>query len=230
MEKDINNFITITRLKNGKKKITHSDTNKINIYKLLHKLGYSRTKLDNKPIYFFRNGTDIIAVTINDIKDVFINLLNNFEFTNLPDDIEYSEFYNCYYQNQPIKENGLFNSYLNDTLSDLEIHNYKLTTDYLYKQEFEVKELLANFEKWSFNKTVDTIGSFKKDSHLYYKNIGDNKYLIFTHNSSTVSFDSWFATFTDSKSIGIKNPISYKDIRLGFKLDRDFELIKQYLN
>jgi hypothetical protein len=234
MEKNINNFITINRQKNGKMKITQTDNNVGNIYKLLHEIGYCKTKLDNKSIYFLRKGIDIVPITFSDIKDAFLNILKDFEFTNIPEDIEYTTILNWYYEKLPIKENGLTNLYLNDTLTDLEIHKYKLVTDYSYIQEFEVNQLLTNFNKWAFIRTVDEIGTFCKGSQLYYKNIGDNKYLIFSYINSLGKtkgyFDCWIATFTNNHQIGNNKPISLQDIRQGFKLNRDFELIKEYLN
>jgi len=233
MTKDINNFITIVRQKNGRVKITHDIQNEANIYKLLHELGYCKSKLDNKRIYFRRDKANVIPLHLWDIKNAFLVMLKNLEFINIPDDIEYEDILNWYYRQDPIKDNGLFNHYLSDNLTEPEIHSFRLQTDCIYKHKFEIQQMLLKLEEWKFDKTVDISSSICKNAPLYYKKIETNKFLIFSYFNSKVNtndgFDCWVATFSNVKHIGIKEPLKLQDIRLSFQLDRDFQLIKDYL-
>ncbi|HEY0262871.1 MAG TPA: hypothetical protein VGB95_07580 [Chitinophagales bacterium] len=118
--KDINDFITIDRQKNGTIKITHTTENVWNLYKLLKELGYRKTKLGNKRVYYQRNEFGIKSVSILDIKQAFTNLLGKHFFTNIPKDVDYASIFNWYFKKQPIKENGVFNHFLIEALSDIE--------------------------------------------------------------------------------------------------------------
>jgi hypothetical protein len=234
MTKDINDFITFDRLKNGRVKITHDINNEGNIYKHLHELGYRKAKLDNKRVYFRREGTELTPLSIREIKVAFRDYLRNFDFTNIPDDIEYFSILNWYYERQPIKENGLLDHYLEDELNESEVHYLRLKTNVGYKHKKEIENLLSKFEEWSFSKTIDNIGSICLNAPLYYKKIGDKKYLVFSHYNSehktNNGFDCWIATFVNEKQIGKKKPSDIETIRFSFQLDRDFGLISDYVS
>lgn len=231
---NINDFISFDRLKNGKVKITTDISNEGNLYKYLRQLGFCKSKLDGIRIYYRRENSSIKPSSMHDIKHTFLVLLQQADFCNIPTDVSYSDILNWYLDKQPIKENGLFDHYLADNLSKTEAHNYRLLTNPMYKHKFETQQLLSKFAEWNFNKTIDKVGAFCKSNPLYFKRIEDKKFLVFNHynsNSETNDgFDSWVATFTDEKQIGIKKPTQIQDIRLSFHLDRDFELIKDYLN
>ena len=231
---DINDFVSFDRLKNGKVKITTNISKEGNLYKYLRKLGFCKSKLDNRRIYYKRENNLINPSSMHDIKHTFWTLLQQGKFLNTPTDISHSDILNWYLDKQPIKENGLFDYYLEDNLSETEAHNYRLTTNPTYRHKFEIQQLLSKFAEWNFSKTTDVVGTFCKDNPLYFKRIDNKKYLVFNHyNSKSESndgFDSWVATFTDERQIGIKKPTEIQDIRLSFHLDRDFELIKNYVN
>lgn len=112
MTRNINDFITIHRQKNGQVKIRHNITNEGKIYKLLHELGYRTTKLNNKRFYYRRESGKLTISNIWDIKKAFLDLLVNADFTNIPTDIEYSKITNWFFERHPIKVNGLFEHYL----------------------------------------------------------------------------------------------------------------------
>lgn len=233
MTKDINDFITIIRQKNGQVKITHTPNNVCNIYKYIYELGYRNSKLGKKRIYFLRNGTNVTPVNFWDIKDDFFERFKKFDFTNIPKDIEYASILNCYYRRQPIKENEVFKNYPDEILTKAQIHNFMLIRDPFYKHRFEVKELLSKLDEWAFHRTVDTIGAFTTKSPLYFKNVGGQKYLIFTYynpnHESNDGFDSWIATFSSQNHIGNKMPLEVEKIQLSFHLERDFHLIKDFI-
>jgi hypothetical protein len=115
----------------------------------------------------------------------------------------------------------------------MEVRDLRMLTNFSYKHDFDKSKLLSKFNEWKFSKTIDNIGSYSKKALLYYKLIESKKYLVFNHYNSERKdldcFDSWIATYSDEKQIGNKKPLSLQDLRLGFNLDRDFELIKQYV-
>jgi len=235
MTTDINNFIDIVRQKNGRIKIKHNVTNEGNIYKLLHDFGFRKIKLDNRRIYFRRQADKITPVKLVDIKEAFREFLEHGDFTNIPQDVDHRDILEWYYSTLPIKENTQFDQYLEDTLTETEAHDLRLQTDHIYKHKFEIEQLLLKFDEWKFLKTTDIISSYSTENPpLYYKHIGDRKFLVFNHwnvnTKYTDGFDCWIATYSDEKQIGNKKPLDLQDIRLGFRLDRDFPLIEQYLS
>jgi hypothetical protein len=233
MKYDINDFVIFDRLKNGSVKIKHNITNEGNIYELLHKLGYCKTKLDRKNIYYQRTETDLFPTSFLKIKLAFRDFLKNENFKNLPENISSHDILNWFYVKNPIKENGLFDHYLEDNLIENDIHVYRLKKDCDYKHKFEVQQLISKFEEWNFCKTIDTVGEFFKDCPLYFKNIGYTKYLIFIHFTSKNKMDDIFecciATYTNEKYIGIKKPLNIQEIQANFQLDKDFHLIIDYI-
>jgi hypothetical protein len=230
---DINKILTIVRQKNGVVKIKHDLANEANICKLLQEFGFRKSKLDNRRIYFRRQYETITLINKWEIIDTFVDFLKKDDFENVPQDVSKENILNWFYQSNPIKENGLFDHYLVDTLNEKEIHDLRMLTNFSYKHDFDNSKLLSKFNEWNFSKTIDTAGSYCKESPLYYKLIENKKYLVFNHFNANRKdldgFDSWIATYSDEKQIGNKRPLSVQDVRLGFNLDRDFELIKQYV-
>lgn len=234
MDRDINDFINIIRQKNGIVKITHDITNEGNIYKLLRDLGFRKAKLDKKYVYFKRDDINIIPASFQEIKDTFRDMLRKYEFTNIPADIRYDSVLNWYHNRKPIKENGLFNHYLEDSLTEFESDELRQVNTKTNNRKLNTENLLAEFKEWNFKTTVDTIGTFCINNPLFYKKVRDNKYLVFNHfyseNKNNDGFDSWVATYSNEKHIGKKEPLLIENIRRSFQLDRDFELIEIYLN
>lgn len=234
MERNINNFIIIDKFKNGRLKISHNGQNQTNIYKLLHELGFRKSKLDNKQIYFRRDGEKLIPINFNKIVDAFFDLFNESAFTNIPEDIEFEDIVNHFYENQPIKENRLFNLVFNDTISELEAHNLRMLIDDDYKHRFETQQLLSKLEELNFIKTIDIGSLICKNAPLFYKKIEANKFLVFVQFNSKIKtldgFDCSIATFDKIIHIGTKKPLEHQIICRNFKLDRDFNLVENYLN
>lgn len=234
MEKNINHFITVIRQKNGRVKITHDVNNERNIYQLLHKLGYRKTKLDNKRIYFKETESDLTPVSIQEIRRAFYDLLKKHEFENVPDDVDYTSILNWFLEKKPIKENVLLNHYLEVELNDYETHILKIKADVDYKHKNEIKNVLSKFKDWGLRKTTDKNSKICNNAPLYYKNIGENKYLIFSHYNSDSKknidgFDCWIATYNNEKQIGKTKPIDIQDVSLRFNLTNDIELIRRFI-
>mgnify|MGYP006981486727 CR=1 FL=1 len=235
MATDINDFITLDAFKNGRVKISQTESQEANIYKLLRDFGYGMTKIDNKRIYFKREGTSISSVHPSNFRQAFFKfLVHEADFSNIPDETNKEEIINWFYKKNRVKQNGLYDHYLTDILSDIEVSTLRMSIDPNYKHTVEINQLLSKFEEWRFKKTVDKINSYGGNPTLYYKKISDKKFLVFSHwhynSKSRDGFDSWIATYLNENQIGTKKPVELLDIRSGFRLDRDFPLIKEYLN
>ncbi len=76
--------------------------------------------------------------------------------------------------------------------------------------------------------------SSKVQAALLLRIARGNKYLVFTHYNSKSNtrdgFDCWIATFANTAHIGNKKPLTLQTVSLSFNLERDFELIKNYVN
>ena len=234
MKININNFFTFDRQKNGNSKISFSLSNEGNIYKFLRELGFCKSKIDNKNVLYRRLENNFSVTNFQDMKITFWNLLKQGEFENMPEQLKCEDILNYYLQKNPIKQNGLFDHYLEDNLTEQEVLKLKLLTDYKFNHKFKVNTLLSKFNEWTFHKTIDSVGTFCKDNTLYYKNIGDKKYLVFNHynekDRTKDGFDTWVATYKNEKLIGTKRPTEFENLKLSFHLDRDYSLIEQYLN
>jgi hypothetical protein len=233
MKKDINDFITIVKKKNGVSEITYNYLNESNIYKFLHELGFCKSKIGKKNIYYRRNGKNIIPSSFDEIDYTFWNFLQNTDFNNMPVDIDKINILEWFLKKNPIKKNELFDSCLSDNLSENEIHSFLLMTNSSYKHKYEINQLLSKFEEWSFLKTEDRYGSLCKNSMLYYKAIERGNYLIFSHynfeNKTNDGFDCWIATFSNKNQIGLNKPSNIQNICLSFQLNIDLPLIEAYL-
>jgi hypothetical protein len=234
MKRDINDFLTLVRSKNGRVKIDHNGQNQANIYKILVDLGFRKSKLENKRIYYRSEGDKLIPSSFTNIVDAFFEQLRESEFINIPDDVRFADIVNHFYEKSPIKENALFTHFFAENLTEVEALNYKLLTDHTFKHKFEVQQLLSKLEEWKFDKTIDIASSITNNAPLYYKKVDGNKYLVFTHYNSKSNtrdgFDCWIATFTKTGHLGNKKPLTLHQVSLSFNLERDFELIKDYIN
>lgn len=121
MIKDINDFITIKRLKSGEIKIKHPKEKEVNIYKLLYELGYRMTRVEEKPVFYFRNKFEVLPSSMSEIREAYRDYLKQFNFINVTNDINSELVMECYYGRQPIKNNGLLEHYLKgDDLTNAE--------------------------------------------------------------------------------------------------------------
>lgn len=226
---DINDYFTIKFLKNGKCKIFQSDDNKFNIYVLLHESGFRKTTLNNKRIYYRILDKKITPVNFVNMRIFLKNILLNREFANVLENIVCNSIIDFYIQNQ-IKQSIQLDRYLLDYLNEEEAHSLRMHNDVNYKHSFEIQSMLEHFEEYGYKKIIDSGSSFCSNSPLYYKNIEKNEFLIFCHYNSNSKinndgFDCYTATYQHAKHIGNMKPVSYKQIKLSFVLERDFNLI-----
>ena len=122
-------------------------------------------------------------------------------------------------------------------LSKEYIHNYKMKYDNVYKSEYLRDELLQKFNEWGMKKIIDEVGQFSGvGKELYYKHIGENRYLIFSFfinrpDLHTYIFDPWIASYNNESEIGKKKYI-YKEENFAnpnFIMERDYHYIKEFV-
>ncbi len=225
--------MSIVKAKDGRVKVTHDKINESNIYQFLRDIGYRKSKLGNKRIYFLRQGANIIPVRLQDMKNAFLDMLRRIEFLNIPEFVrDYSVILNWFHQQEPIKENRLFNLYLTDDLTDEEMHQFRLKTECDYRHNFERQQLISKLGQWGFEKTTGTMSEFYKDSPLYYRPIGDKKYVIFRHynhkHNDNDGFDVHIVTFARANNIHCQIPKTEEIPVLSFQIERDVEKIRSY--
>lgn len=94
--------------------------------------------------------------------------------------------------------------------------------------------LIAKLQSYGFKKTNDIIGEYSKDADLYFRKIDNQKYIVFNHYNKNrkehlQGFDCWISTYKSENDIGKSNAMQTDEVRLGFQLERDWDLIAQYL-
>ncbi len=136
--KNINDLMTIKRLKSGEFKINQSISNQANIYKYLFELGLRFTKIKNKRFYYRRDQFKLIPIDFQDIKNGFKNALVEFDFSNIPDGLSKEEALNWFYHRKPIKNGVFFEAYLKENLPDFEINQLlkeKLKLEFSFQEQ-----------------------------------------------------------------------------------------------
>jgi hypothetical protein len=233
MNKDIHNFITIHRFKNGRIKIKHDISNESNIYKTLYEFGFRQSKLDGKRIYYHRKKGKIKLVSIEKIRKRFYQFLIAGKYKNLPKDISKDDILNWFLSKNPIRQNGLLEYHLKGELSDFEAHQLIMDTNLEYKAQFKINQLLSKLRNLNFEKSVDEEGSFCEGNELYFKQVVEDEFLVLNHyNKNRIlnsGFDLWKAKFKNKKMVGIEPPISLESIKPSFEIVNDWRLIDQYL-
>lgn len=235
MTNDINNFVTINFHKNGQLKLSQTPAQSDNIYEWIRDQGYRRAKIDNKNVYFKYEANSLLYADRSTAKLSFYrffkeSIINN----NLLSEEQRYTILNWFYRKSRVVENKQYTFFLETTLNDDEIHAFKLQYDMDYRYDYNVTHLVLKLGEWGFSKTVSKCGQFHRDRNLHYKNIGENRYLIFSqHKIRNLKFtehhDCSIATYEQESDIGYKKPLEYQQICMDFKIDKDYDLIKDYL-
>lgn len=228
---DFRDIVSIFQQRNGRFKFDFRNKEG-NIYKTLHLLGYCRAKIGKKYTFYHRSDKSLTVTNIEDIKKAFTNYLQSCKPTTLPEGVILEDVLNALYDLAPIKQNSLFEHYLYDNPTEKEVHELRLQYDFIYRRQFDSEWLLKKFEEWQLNKSVDALGSFAKNTSIYFKKIERGRFLVFnlirTTNDNCI-FDCSIAKYRNDKDFNFKKPIQMETIVQGFKLDRDFKLIQNYI-
>lgn len=232
MEYDINNYLKISYKKDGRIVLVYDVAKEANIYSQLKEMGYCYSTINGKKTYYRRFEGEVSSTKMLSIKHAFRDFLENTDFKNRPATLKHEDIMQWFYAKNPVRENGLLKFILQDELSKDEEHQIKFQTDTSYKHNFEINQVLCFLEEFNFKKKAnqDTI---THNSDLYYKNIGDNEFIIFTHfcigKTFYSGFDTWRAKYINERQIGKIEPETLDTIRLSFNLKRDYPLVQNLL-
>jgi hypothetical protein len=233
MTRDFNDFFTVSRFKNGNFKVIESRKNEINIYKLLYSLGFRKTNLNKKTVYYLRIQDDIVPLTLENLNEKTIQLLMSIKYENLPFDFDLESMKDWFFKRMPIRQNKMCTDFLYETLSIEEQLKYIEKNQTILKPNFDTQFLLLKFNEWQFVKTIDLANSICFDQPLYYKKINQNQFLLFVHyhypNRKFENFECWKATYNNENEIGINSPKILEEVSFNFSLYKDFPLIQKYL-
>lgn len=235
MEESILDFVTIKRRRDGTAKITCCYQNEENTYKKIRELGFRKVKLDNKDIYIQKEANRVTLSDIEKIRQSFKDFLAMELYSTSSISISHSDFFNEYWQIDPIKKNSFYEHLIIDTLTEDETHQLRMKTDFSYKHNYNIQKVLEMLNKWEFSKTVDLNSTLTTNAPLYYRKIDKQSFIIFTHycageKNNTDGFDCFITKFKKTSHIGLEKPIEWDLIIKTVDFDRDYSLIEKYLN
>ncbi len=233
MTRDFNDFFTVSRFKNGNFKVSETMKNETNKYELLHSLGFRKTRVNKKNVFYVRIQQDIIPITTQTLNAKVIQLLLSIEYVNIPFGFGLDSLKDWFFKNPPIKQNKVCNNFLSEELSVLEELKFQEKNVTILKPNFDTEFLLLKFNEWQFVKTTDVANSICFEQPLYYKKIKQNQFLLFVHyhypNNKNDNFECWKATYNNENEIGINSPKTLEEVSFNFSLYKDFPLIQKYV-
>lgn len=120
MEINIKDFISLTKLKNGKYKVMRDENNLENTYRLLREMGFGYIKENSRNVYFKKGETGIVLVRLNDFQKAFFKAIKDCDLSGLPGGVTLLDVIN-YYRRNPLKRNEVFARYLEYNLIKEEV-------------------------------------------------------------------------------------------------------------
>lgn len=230
---DFKEIVGIYR-ENGKYKFDFR-SREADIYRILRKLGYCRTKLNGKVCLYKRTGNELSVSNFVAIKTAFRDYIVACNVATLLKGVTADDVLNAYYGKQPVKQNGLFEMYLDDRLSGEEEHQLRLQMSPSYSRDFNASVLLSKFSEWQLTESTDLAGTYFKGKPIFYKQVDKNNFLVFNTvvNDPTRHrhiFDCWISTYKAVKDISKVKPATLTLIKMGFKMETDLPLIKEFIN
>lgn len=103
------------------------------------------------------------------------------------------------------------------------------------KKRPKIKEVIQQLEVQGFEKTIDSISEYSPKADLYFRGIGNNRYVVFNRYNKTKredlqGFDCWISEYNSKNEIGSKKAIVTEGIRLSFDFEEDWKLLNPHLN
>jgi len=233
MKRDIKDFITFKKMKNGKLILRFTPANKANIHKLLLEEGFACVKMGERYIFFQRKDGTLKRILFEEIRDFVTEFMETHEFTGMPEYMTRADIMRCYYNNPPFYRVKLYSYLLVDSDETIE-HELKLILDVNYKHNLKMEETKKMFEEWGLKKAVNKTEEFTPDCNIYYKGTKGKEYLLFTHyereNRNTFAgFNCRLAQYASEKGIGKKAPEKFEEIKADFLYPEDYDLVKKYI-
>ena len=146
MNLDIQKIIKINRFKNGSVQIITKECNETPLLLFLKSLGFGKTKINGKRVYFQRTAEELKAIDIDEIRNTFFNILKAQNYTNLPCGMSHEDVIYWYYDCNPIRQNNHFEYRMKEELTEDE----KITLRIQYDSDFRKEYLTSFFLKMSW--------------------------------------------------------------------------------
>lgn len=234
MVNDINHYVTFVTQKNGRSKPSFTEEGVSNIYRMLFDMGYRTAILDHKRYYFQIVEKEYQIVKLQIIQAVFRDLLKHNQLYNLPESIYMSDIIDLYFKKAPIRNSLMMDQFLKMELNDKDIHLLRMSADPKYNDRFHHDQLLMFLNNNHFKNVLDTFGGIHFNMPLYYKYIGVQQYLIFSHYNfkklkNRYGFNCWLAVYADESHVGTSKPLHLLSVKSNFSIETDMHLISNYM-
>lgn len=97
-----------------------------------------------------------------------------------------------------------------------------------------IKAAIDQLEEFHFLKTIDRIAEYSANADIYYKQIDEQRFIIFHHFNKnklelTQGFDCWISTYEREIYIGKLPAIEMETVKTTFDFREDWKLIKPFL-
>ncbi len=98
----------------------------------------------------------------------------------------------------------------------------------------KIRNAIIQLEERGFEKTIDSISEYSTNADLYFRQIDDDRFVIFNHynkmkKEKLQGFDCWISTYKSKNEIGKKPTSNTEDVRLTFDFSEDWKLLSDYL-
>lgn len=206
----------------------------INMYKYLYLEGFRLLEIENKLEVYRKVEGEIYAESVDSMIKYLFDQLKSMELLDealLLDVWDYFEDSDCV-QKDLLMEHCLFPK--TDGMKDR--HQYMLKFDTVYRANFFHEMMLRFFRKYSFVQVGDMAGLYDSESPLFYKKVGDDKYLVFAHYNrhgacvSLSGYDCWLANQEpDDASVPSFDAKNNTEVKLDFDPLVDMDLLNSYL-
>jgi len=95
-----------------------------------------------------------------------------------------------------------------------------------------IDKAIDQLEEFGFLKTLDHIAEYSVEADIYYKQIDEQRFIVFHHyrkNETEQSFDCWISTYEREIFIGKIHAIEMEGVKDSFDFKDDWKLIAPFL-
>ena len=101
------------------------------------------------------------------------------------------------------------------------------------KKEY-IKKAIDQLEEFGFLKALDRIGEYSKNSILFFKQIDEQRFILFhyynrQHAIEHQGFNCWISTYDWPEFIGKVPAIEKESVKESFDFKEDWKLIAEFL-
>ncbi len=232
MAYNILDILSFKETNRGDIKVDFCPGGQLRLYKMLNDWGYGQAKINKKNYYFLREEDSIRKVSFLEIRDAFWDFLETISLSELPESVTRHDLLEWYLTVHPVKKNFMASRCLTKELTDEEVHRLRMT-EAVYSKEYKINSVLKMLKDHGFKQTTDSAHAIYGDGPVYYKRIGLCQFLLFGHINAKRLVDSCFcvclAAYPNENEVGKLKQVAYSELHPHFELDRDFDLIRDYL-